>query len=123
MKNSLSHLLVLTAVLLTESGRAATVTTTADDPTPGSGSLRASIAEASAGDPIDFQVSGVITLSEGELVIDKDLTILGPGSGTLMIQRSLEPGTLDFRILHIVSGTVGIAGVTLNNGRAEFGGG
>src|SRR6266481_927824 len=125
MKNSLSHLLVLTAALLTQSGRAdtLTVTITADDPQPDSGSLRAVIAAANWGDTIDFAVTGVITLTQGELGIEKDLTILGPGSDSLMIQRSLEPGTADFRIFHLLYGTIGISGLTVNNGRSDLGGG
>ncbi len=120
MRNSISTLFVLTALLLCEPGRAATVTSTADD---GPGSLREAIANAAGAETIDFSVSGVITLTSGELVIAKDLTILGPGSDTLAIQRSLEPGTEDFRILNIQFGVVTISGLTLSNGRSGYGGG
>src|SRR6266487_630136 len=113
-------LLVLTALLLSETGRAATVTTTADD---GPGSLRDTIANAAAGETIDFSVTGLITLTSGELMIDKSLNITGPGSATLMIQRSLAPGTPDFRIFDILGGTVIISGMTVNNGRSDYGGG
>src|SRR6266540_5185014 len=113
MRNPISTLLVLTTLLLTESGRAATVTSPADD---GPGSLRETIAKAAPGETITFAVNGPINLTSGELVIDKDLMILGPGSDTLLIQRSVAPGTQEFRILRVVFGTVTLSGLTLNNG-------
>src|SRR5436309_2605460 len=57
---------------------ARTVTTLADG---GSGSLRNTIAAATSGDVIVFSVSGTITLTTGQLVIGKDLTIKGPAAG------------------------------------------
>lgn len=51
-----------------------TVTTNADS---GVGSLRAQIAAASSGDTITFDAGMTVTLTSGELVISKDLTIDG----------------------------------------------
>src|SRR6185436_6417422 len=120
MRNVISTLLILTALVSVGPLRAATVTSTAEE---GAGSLREAIADALPGDTIDFAVNGPITLTSGELVIDKDLTIQGPGSGTLLIQRSLAAGTLDFRILYVRDGAVTISGLTMNNGRSDYGGG
>src|SRR6516225_3289874 len=48
----------------------------------GPGSLRAEIAAAKSGDTVAFAPSiGLINLSSGELVINKNLTIQGPGAG------------------------------------------
>ena len=65
-----------------ESVHAATliVTTTADS---GAGSLRDAIAAASDGDTIQFDAAlngQTITLTSAELVIDKNITINGPGA-------------------------------------------
>src|SRR5262245_16126875 len=54
----------------------------------GPGSLRADIAAAKSGDTIVFDPSlngQTITLTSGELVINKNLTIQGPGAGLLTI--------------------------------------
>jgi hypothetical protein len=59
----------------------------------------------------------------GELSIDKDLTISGPGAGNLLIQRSTAGGTPDFRIFNVVWGDVTISGLTVSNGRDDVGGG
>ena len=55
------------------------VTTTADN---GAGSLRAGVAAAADGDNIQFDAAlngQTISLTGGELVIDKNITINGPG--------------------------------------------
>src|SRR6516162_4408477 len=55
----------------------------------GAGSLRAAIADAQSGDTIVFAPSldgQTIALSKGgELLIDKNLTIAGPGAGQLTV--------------------------------------
>src|SRR6185369_5831269 len=121
MRNTIATLLALSALLLTHSGRAATVTTTDDD---GPGSLRDAIANAAPGETINFTSVGTITLTSGELLIDKDLIISGPGADNLVIQRSADNGTPNFRIFHVSPGfTVTISGLTVSNGRDDVGGG
>src|SRR5436190_2202812 len=121
MRNA-RYFLLLTLALLPFSGIPATntVTTTADN---GAGSLRQVIVGAAAGDTIVFSVSGIITLTNGELLVNKSLTILGPGAAVLSVERSTAAGTPDFRIFNIQSGVVTVSGLTIRNGRAVDGGG
>ena len=91
-------------------------------------SLRDAIANAPAGETIDFSVTGTINLTLGQLVIYKDLTIAGPGSGSLTIDASgndSTPGTPDgngtriFLVNDFDGGNlldVTIGGVKLTNG-------
>lgn len=59
------------------------VTSTADS---GSGSLRQAIADAAPGDTITFALPNPSTITlTSELVIAKDLTIVGPGAAALTI--------------------------------------
>jgi hypothetical protein len=54
-------------------------------------SLRDAIAAAALGETIDFSVTGTIQLSNlGQLVVDKSLTIDGPGAAELTI-RAFDP--------------------------------
>jgi hypothetical protein len=99
----------------------AIVTTAADD---GAGSLRQAIADVCDGGTITFdmtQVVSPITLTSGELVIDKNVTITGPGADILTVMRSAAGGTADFRIFEITNGTVEMAGLKVSNG--SFGSG
>ena len=59
-----------------------TVTNTNDS---GPGSLRQALADANDGDTITFAVTGTIVLTSGGLVIDKNVTISGPGADRLSI--------------------------------------
>jgi hypothetical protein len=79
--------------------QAATVTNANDS---GAGSLRAAIAASASGDTIDFApaLNGqTIILSSGRLVIDKALTISGPGAGSLTISGG-HNDTVRRRLLH-----------------------
>lgn len=95
------------------------VTNTADS---GAGSLRDTIAAAAAGDTIQFAAAlngQTITLTSAELLIDKNLTIDGPGANQLTVKRSTVGGTSNFRIFEITpSHTVTIQGLTMSNGIA-----
>ena len=91
-----------------------TVTNTNDS---GPGSLRQAIADASNGDTIGFDPSlnwQTIGLTSGELVIDKSITIIGPGPNMLGVYQSPNSGV---RVFHVIPGsTVTIAGLTINGG-------
>jgi hypothetical protein len=95
-----------------------TVTSLADH---GHGTLRAEIAAAHSGDTIDFAPSldgKTITLTNGELVINKSLTIQGPGASQLTVN-----GNQRSRIFE-VDGTnsVSLSGLTLIDGFGVAGG-
>ena len=97
---------------------AITVTNQADS---GPGSLRDAIAAAAPGDTINFSLTlpATITLTSGELLISKNLTISGPGASSLTIS-----GNNSSRVFEIGSGfTVAISGLTIQNGSADTGGG
>jgi hypothetical protein len=121
------------------------VTSTADS---GTGSLRQAITDAVAGDVITFNLSGcpcTITLTSGELVINKDLTIDGSGqsitvsgdNATRVMQVS-EGSTLILNALTIAdattgggiggggilnAGTLNVSNSTFSNNRSDYGGG
>jgi len=87
-----------------------TVTNLADS---GPGSLRQAIADAAPGETVKFAVTGTITLTTGQLVVDKPLTIIGPGSKHLKIS-----GNNACRVFHTRSFPVTISALTITDGRA-----
>jgi hypothetical protein len=112
---------VIAALLLVaNNARAATITVTNGNDS-GLGSLRRAVIFASPGDTINFAPSvTAINLASGELVINKNLTISGPGANRLAVQRSTNAPP--FRIFHIISSTVTahISGLTISNGLTIF---
>jgi len=92
-----------------------TVTSVGDS---GAGTLRQAILDASGGDTINFGVTGVITLTSGELAIAKNLTINGPGANMLTVRRTAGVNAPEFRIFFITNGAhVSISNLTMSNGR------
>ena len=83
----------------------------------GAGSLRADIAAAHKGDTIVFAPSldgQTITLTSGELYINKNLTIAGPGTSQLTVS-----GNNASRVFDVAKGTVTLSGLTISNGSAN----
>src|ERR1043166_2868356 len=113
-------LIVLAFSVLGAHAATITVTTTAES---GAGSLRAAIAAAAEGDTIQFAAAlngQTITLTSAQILIDKNLTISGPGPSQLTVKRSTAAGTPPFRIFKIgFDRTVTIHGLTISNGSAE----
>lgn len=83
--------------------------------------LRDAIAAAAAGDTIDF-ANGIssIALASGELVINKNLIIQGPGANLLTVQNTAAASATS-RVFNISSGTVTLAGMTISGGNLTGG--
>jgi hypothetical protein len=82
----------------------------------GTGSLRQALANANNGDDIQFGVTGTITLTTGELLVDKSVTISGPGPAHLAVDANLTS-----RVFHVSGGvTVAISGLTISNGTLRW---
>jgi hypothetical protein len=89
-----------------------TVTNTNDR---GPGSLRQALVDANDGDTITFAVTGTIGLTSGELLVDKSITISGPGADNMSVD-----GNAKSRVFYIGADmTVTISGLTITNGSAS----
>jgi hypothetical protein len=107
--------LLCAAMASVQSARAATITVTNTNDS-GAGSLRQALANANDGDTIDFSVStpATITLTTGELLVNKSVTISGPGADQLSVD-----GNAASRVFYIISCTTAtISGLTITNGLA-----
>lgn len=86
----------------------------------GVGTLRTAIANAANGDVINFALTYPVTifLTNGELLVDKNITIAGPGAANLTIS-----GNNGGRIFHVgPSNTATISAVTILDGLVTAGG-
>src|SRR5512143_2959727 len=100
---------------------AATLTVTNSNDA-GAGSLRDAVTTAAPGDTIVFgSVTGVITLTSGEIVLNKNLTISGPGAATLAV--SGNNASRIFNVDGTTAPTITISGLTLRNGSTASQGG
>jgi hypothetical protein len=80
----------------------------------GPGSLREALGIANDGDTINFSVTGTITLTTGELMVNSNVSISGPGAPDLALS-----GNAVSRVFRIASGrSVTITGLTITNGNA-----
>ncbi|MDB5327309.1 MAG: hypothetical protein JWM57_2878, partial [Phycisphaerales bacterium] len=82
----------------------------------GAGSLRACIADAAAGDTIDLgSLSGTISL-DSELLIERDVSIVGPGVTQLILS-----GAGANRAIHVNAGLdVSISGLRIDDAAAHL---
>jgi nitrous oxidase accessory protein NosD len=86
-----------------------TVTNTSDS---GAGSLRQAIADAVSGDTIDFALTGcpcAIPTPGGQILIDKSLTIQGPGAHLLTLAAGNQT-----RLFAVAAGDVAITGLRMD---------
>jgi hypothetical protein len=112
----------LCAVTISVQAATITVTNTNDG---GPGSLRQALVIANDGDTIAFAVAGTIVLTSGELLVNKSITISGPGAVDVVVN-----GNASSRVFHVAPGrTVVITGLVVTNGVAsgnppeDYGGG
>ena len=101
---SLQHFLVASLLMgllgvlgWSASGAAAIITVnvltdTGGERCPATCSLRAALATARAGDAIQFSVTGTILLRQGALVVERDVTITGPGASSWRLMATTLPG-------------------------------
>lgn len=114
--------LLLTYVFLACPCTFATTVSVTGSGDSGAGTLRQALVDANNGDTIAFNLNlpATISLTSGELLIDKDVTIRGPGTQLLTVARAQNAS--HFRIFHITPGhTVTIEGLTITNGYINFG--
>jgi predicted outer membrane repeat protein len=121
---TLRHAGIFLGVILTLLGtplatHAGLVTTEADDGT--AGTLRAQIATANPGETISFApalVGKTIVLTAGQLVLDRDLTLVGPGADSLAISGNRQ------RAFFVAAGvTATLQGITVRDGYSPDDGG
>ncbi len=101
------------------SAEAATISVTNTNDS-GADSLRQAIIGAAPGDTITFSLppNSKITLTSGELLINKNLTIDGPGRSELTVERPYVSGIPEFRIFHITGNIdVTIKDLAISGGR------
>jgi hypothetical protein len=107
---------VLLLAATTMSAHAATITVTNRNDS-GPGSLRQALHDANDGDTITFAVTGTIVLTSGGLLIDKNVTISGPGPDRLSIDGNQAKFECVFGVAQYnTANTVTISGLTVTNG-------
>lgn len=117
-KSATVWITLLCAIVTQAHAGTITVTSTNDS---GPGSLRQALAGANDGDTITFAVTGIIELTSGELLVDRSITISGPGADSLAVD-----GNNTSRVFYIgPTVAVLISDLTITNGNAndDFGGG
>jgi hypothetical protein len=85
----------------------------------GSGSLRQAILDANANpgaDIINFEVTGTILLTTGQLTVTGDLTINGPGAALLDVHNNVVASSETRRVFDIGNVVASISSITISGG-------
>ena len=100
MKTRILFLFTMLCAAMTSLQSAHAAVTVINTNDSGAGSLRQALVDAVDGDMIDFSVTtpATITLTRGELLVDKSVTISGPGADQLSVN-----GNGNSRVFHISS--------------------
>ncbi len=100
-------------------GALLTVSSSADN---GAGSLRQAVADSVSGDTIRIvpnnEIGMRIPLTSGPIVVDREITLVGPGAGRLALD-----GLAVHPVLRIVGSNVVLHDLTVTNGRGSGGAG
>ncbi|NJM62910.1 MAG: DUF4347 domain-containing protein, partial [Oscillatoriales cyanobacterium RU_3_3] len=124
-------LAISSEVMANYRGTLATITVTNNNDS-GPGSLRAAIASAQAGDTIQFAASlanQTITLTSGQLVINKNLTIDAVGAANLTVSGNnasrviLTEGSTNVTLKNLIIANGRVSGTDPNNEATSGGGG
>src|SRR5436853_4503922 len=117
IKAAIICLSLVCAVSISVQASILTVTNTNDN---GPGSLRQALVNANVGDTIDATgITGVITLTSGELLVNNSVTINGPGADLLAVDGNAA-GTV-FQVMSM--GPVTISNLAIRNAHGKSGGG
>ena len=124
--NLRNYLFVLTLLFGTGTAFGAITVTNTNDSGPGS--FRQALLDASNGDTINFNLTGcpcAIVITSATFVVDKDLTIIGPGADLLQIDGNRGNfGTFEHpKMVMETSATVTIENLTITRGGGNGGSG
>ena len=115
--------LLCLAIASLQSGAATDIAVTNTNDS-GPGSLRDALRIANNDDTISFDVTGTITLTSHELVVNKSVTIRGPGADMLSINGNATHRVFQIRPPNVCPAiAVSISGLTITNGFDPNGGG
>jgi hypothetical protein len=111
---TLRHICLLSLFIASPLSAHAKTITVHSNADSGPGSLRQALGDAATGDTINLDVKGMVVLTSGELVVNKNLTIRGPGP------HAIISGNNASRVFHLTPRvTVTLDSLTVTNGVAS----